>query len=71
MPREQRSQINEAGAKPSLLTAMQVAERCRMSLRSVRRCIASGGLVVHRIGRAVRIAEPDLERFLRRHRSKQ
>ena len=51
-----------------LLSAAEVAERCGMSLRSVRRFIAAGDLPVHRLGRAVRVAEADLERFLAKHR---
>lgn len=49
---------------PKLLTAAEVADRCGVSLRSVRRWLAAGNLVGHRLGRAVRVAEPDLMRFL-------
>lgn len=47
-----------------LLTAAEVADRCGTSLRSVRRWLAAGDLVAHRLGRSVRVAEADLERFL-------
>ncbi len=57
-------------AEPRLLSARQVAERTQTSLRSVRRWIAAGDLTVHRLGRSIRIAEPDLERFLATCRSK-
>lgn len=54
--------------RPKLLSALQVAERCGVSLRSVRRWIAAGDLAVHRSGRAVRVSEADLRRFLERRR---
>ncbi len=57
-----------ARVPPTLLTAAAVADRCSVSLRAVRRWIATGDLTVHRFGRTVRIAEADLERFLRQHR---
>jgi excisionase family DNA binding protein len=41
-----------------------VALRLGVSERHVRRLIASGELPVHRIGRAVRVSEDDLARFL-------
>ena len=52
-----------------LHTIKQVAARLAVSLRTVRRLIAPGALPVHRIGRAVRVSEDDLARFLaaRRH----
>ncbi len=49
----------------TLLPAAEVAGRLGVSLRHVRRLIASGRLPVHRLGRAVRISEPDLRHFLR------
>lgn len=52
----------------SLLTAEQIAARCQVALRTVRRWITAGDLPVLRLGRAVRIAEDDLERFLQRSR---
>jgi excisionase family DNA binding protein len=41
-----------------------VARRLACSVRQVRRLIASGALPVHRLGRAVRVSEDDLVRFL-------
>ena len=55
----------EPGAPAApLLPAAEVAGRLGVSLRHVRRLIAGGRLPVHRLGRAVRISEPDLQRFL-------
>ncbi len=47
-----------------LLPAAEVAGRLGVSLRHVRRLIAGGRLPVHRLGRAVRVSEPDLRLFL-------
>ena len=49
--------------------AAAVARRLDVTVRTVRRLIAAGELPVHRIGRAVRVSEDDLARFLaaRRH----
>lgn len=60
----QNSQIE----KPQFLTIAAVARRLDTSQRNVHRWIASRGLIVHRIGRAVRISEADLKAFLRAHR---
>jgi excisionase family DNA binding protein len=56
--------------RPKLLTIDEVADRTSLSERTVRRLIASGALPAHRIGRAVRVSEDDLARFLAasRHR---
>lgn len=51
-----------------MLTVAVAADRVDMSERSVRRWIAEGALRVHRLGRAVRIDEHDLEDFLARTR---
>jgi excisionase family DNA binding protein len=56
-------------ANAPLLTAQQVAARCQVALRTVRRWIAEGDLPVLRLGGAIRIAEADLDRFLHRARS--
>jgi excisionase family DNA binding protein len=48
-------------------TIAEVAERLRVSTRTVRRWIA-GDLVAHRFGGVVRIAETDLRAFLALHR---
>jgi len=49
-------------------TIGDVAETLGLSIRSVRRQIASGQLAAHRFGGAVRIAEADLKVFLALHR---
>ena len=54
----------EPAAKPAMLSAAAVARRCGISLRHVRRLIASHALPAHRLGRVVRVAEADLQRFL-------
>jgi excisionase family DNA binding protein len=49
----------------ALLRAEDIAERCAVSLRTVRGWIASGRLPVLRLGlRCVRIAPEELARFL-------
>ena len=50
---------------PTLLTAEEVAEACRVSLRTVRRWIADGDLPVHRLRRKVLVSEDDLVRFIK------
>ena len=53
----------------SLLTVEDVAGQCSVSVRTVRRWIASRELPVHRLGvRNVRISEHDLAAFLSAHR---
>jgi excisionase family DNA binding protein len=47
-----------------LLTVQDVAERLAVSPRTVKRVLASGELPVVRLGRAVRIREEDLRKFL-------
>jgi excisionase family DNA binding protein len=49
-------------------TIAEVAERLRVSTRTVRRWIKAGDLVAHRFGGVVRIAETDLRAFLALHR---
>jgi excisionase family DNA binding protein len=48
-------------------TIAEVAERLRVSTRTVRRWIEAGDLVAYRFG-VVRIAEADLRAFLALHR---
>ena len=47
-----------------LLTIEMVSKRCAVSTRTVRRWIKDGDLVVHRLGRQLRVSEPDLASFL-------
>ena len=48
-----------------LLTIKEVAGRCRVSTKTVRRWIKSGELPAYRLGRQWRISERDLRRFHR------
>jgi excisionase family DNA binding protein len=52
-----------------LRTIDEAAELLNVSPRTVRRLIESGALPVHRLGRLVRIADPDLAAFLAATRS--
>ena len=47
-----------------LLTIADVADRCQVSSRSVRRWIDDGRLKVIRLGRSVRVSERDLAAFV-------
>jgi excisionase family DNA binding protein len=77
--RRQRSSFNAASRTTStgtqtrpvtrLRTIDEVAELLNVSPRSVRRFIVSGALPAHRLGRLVRIADPDLAAFLAASRS--
>ncbi len=51
------------------LTVKDVAQRLQLSPKSVRRLIDEGMLRIHRFGRAIRIAEEDLNQFLKLTRS--
>ena len=53
---------------PRLLTVATVADRLDISTKTVRRWIEAGALRIHRLGRAVRISEADLQQFLDEHR---
>jgi excisionase family DNA binding protein len=53
---------------PKYHTIKAVAEVLDVSPRTVRRWIANGDLIVHRIHGVVRIAEGDLRAFLALHR---
>jgi excisionase family DNA binding protein len=50
------------------LTVQQTAEALDVATKTVRRWITTGELRVHRLGRSIRIAEPDLLAFLKRKR---
>jgi excisionase family DNA binding protein len=60
--------LSHRPAPPAATTVLHkvatVARRLACSVRQVRRLIASGALPVHRLGRAVRVSEDDLVRFL-------
>ena len=49
-------------------TVSDIALQLNVAPRTVHRLIANHQLVVHRIGRAVRISEADLKAFLAVHR---
>ena len=49
-------------------TVRGVADYCCISEKTVRRWIEDGSLRHYRLGRAIRIADEDLEDFLSRHR---
>jgi excisionase family DNA binding protein len=51
-----------------MLTVDQTAEQLQLSPKSVRRLIENNELVVHRIGRCIRVSEDDLQVFLNRRR---
>ncbi len=50
---------------PVMLTVQQVAERLNTEPRFVRRLIAERRIDFHKLGRYVRISEPDLAAFIR------
>jgi excisionase family DNA binding protein len=51
-----------------LLTITEVAQRQRVSPRTVRRQIENGDLPYYRLGRAIRVSVEDLRGFLKRAR---
>jgi excisionase family DNA binding protein len=51
-------------ADETYYTSKEVAERLKVTDRTVRRWISDGSLKVIRLGRSVRIAESDLQRFI-------
>ena len=57
-----------AGDRIRFFTIAEVAECVRVAPRTVRRWIANGDLVVHRVGGVVRVAEGDLRAFLALYR---
>ena len=55
-------------ADSRLLTVKDVGEICGVSLKTVRRWIASGELHVYRLGRQLRVSQADLATFLKLRR---
>ncbi len=53
---------------PRFYSVQEIAEQLDVSERTVRRWIASGELVAHKLGRAVRVSDSDLRDFLARRR---
>ena len=58
----------QSGPDPYLHTVPEVAEILRVTPRTVYRLIDSGELVVHRIGRGLRISATDLDGFIKLRR---
>lgn len=53
---------------PTLFTIQQTADHLNVSTKTLRRWIEAGDLVAHRIGRGLRISEPDLQAFIKTRR---
>jgi excisionase family DNA binding protein len=53
---------------PKYYSIKAVAEAIDVSPRTVRRWIADGDLIAHRVGHVVRVADADLRTFLALHR---
>jgi excisionase family DNA binding protein len=60
----------ENSKKMKCYTIAQIAEFVEVSTRTVRRWIAEGLLVAHRINGLVRISEADFQAFLAGHRGR-
>jgi excisionase family DNA binding protein len=52
-----------------LLSVAEIADRLKLSEKTVRRWIERGDLPAHHLGRAVRISEDDLALYLHKHRA--
>ncbi len=61
---------NESGgrARARLLSVKQVAEELNVSIKTIRRQIASGAMIAHRIGRSIRVSADDLAAYRNRRR---
>jgi excisionase family DNA binding protein len=59
---------NQTKSPAKFYTIEQIAECIDASTRSVRRWIAEGLLIAHRINGLVRISEADFQAFLAAHR---
>lgn len=53
---------------PKYYAIKSVAEALDVSIRTIRRWVADGDLVVHRINGVLRVSETDLRAFLALHR---
>ena len=60
----------QRGQPPKFYTIAQIAEFVDVSTRTVRRWIAEGLLVAHRVNGLVRISDADFQTFLAEHRSR-
>lgn len=63
MPRDTRPTEHTPSPRP-LLSPQRTADRLNVSLKTVRRLIASGSLPAYRIGRQFRISEEALAHFI-------
>jgi excisionase family DNA binding protein len=61
-------QHRSGGGLAKFCAIKTVAETLEVSTRTVRRWIARGDLIVHRVKGVIRIAEADLRAFLALHR---
>jgi excisionase family DNA binding protein len=50
--------------RPQFFTVRAIAEQLDFSPRTVHRWIKNNELIVHRVGRSVRVSEVDLKQFL-------
>lgn len=55
---------NRSPDNKALLTIADVAQRLRVSTKTIRRLIGSGELPAFKVGRLWRVSERDLQRFL-------
>jgi excisionase family DNA binding protein len=62
------SRRHRGSAPPKYYAVRTVAESLDVSTRTVRRWIANGDLVAHRINGVIRIGANDLQAFLALHR---
>lgn len=58
----------DSNSSTLLLTLTEAALHLRCTRRHLERYVASGDLVVVRLGRAVRVTQTDLQDFIERHR---
>lgn len=63
-----RSAVPTPPSAAQLLSVDAIAARFGLSAKTIRRLIANGQLVAHRIGRQLRISEADATAFLARRR---
>ena len=52
-----------------LLSVADIADRLKLSEKTIRRWIERGDLPAHHLGRAVRVSEDDLSLYLHKHRA--
>jgi excisionase family DNA binding protein len=51
-------------------TVAEVADLLKVTPKTVRRWITNGDVVAHRFNGSLRIRQPDLDAFIRRHRGR-